>query len=89
ANVYYQSARYYLEEKKDMNLALAWIQMALDKGGEKFYMVRTKALILAELGRFKDAIASAERSTELAKQENNTDYPRMNEKSIAEWKKKM
>jgi hypothetical protein len=89
ATTYYQSARYYLEEKKDLNVALAWIQMALDKGGEKFYMVRTKALILAELGRYKDAIAAAERSTELAKVDSNTDYPRMNDKSIAEWKKKM
>jgi hypothetical protein len=89
ATTYYQSARYYLEEKKDLNVALAWIQMALDKGGEKFYIVRTKALILAELGRYKDAIAAAERSTELAKVESNTDYPRMNDKSIAEWKKKM
>ncbi|MBK8557637.1 MAG: hypothetical protein IPL65_18640 [Lewinellaceae bacterium] len=45
-NTYYQSARYYFEEKKDTNLALAWIQMALDKGGEKFWMVRLKAQIL-------------------------------------------
>lgn len=89
ATTYYQSARYYLDEKKDLNVALAWIQMALDKSGEKFYMVRTKALILAELGRYKDAISTAERSTELAKIESNTDYPRMNDKSIAEWKKKM
>ena len=86
ASTYYQSARYYYEEKKDMNMALAWVQMALDKGGEKFWIVRQKALILAELGRYKDAIATAERSTELAKAEGNGDYPRMNDKSIAEWK---
>ncbi|MCC6412546.1 MAG: DUF2911 domain-containing protein [Saprospiraceae bacterium] len=88
ASTYYQSARYYYEEKKDMNMALAWVQMALDKGGEKFWIVRQKALILAELGRYKDAIATAERSTELAKAEGNGDYPRMNDKSIAEWKSK-
>lgn len=88
ASTYYQSARYYYEEKKDMNMALAWVQMSLDKGGEKFWIVRQKALILAELGRYKDAIATAERSTELAKAEGNGDYPRMNDKSIAEWKSK-
>jgi hypothetical protein len=88
ASTYYQSARYYYEEKKDMNMALAWVQMALDKGGEKFWIVRQKALILAELGRYKDAIATAERSSELAKAEGNGDYPRMNDKSIAEWKSK-
>ncbi|HNM20303.1 MAG TPA: DUF2911 domain-containing protein [Nitrospira sp.] len=88
-STYYQSAKYYFDEKKDMNLALAWIQMAIEKDGEKFWMVRLKAQILAELGRYRDAIAAAERSTELAKTDGNTDYPRMNEKSIAEWKKKL
>lgn len=88
ANTYYQSARYYYEEKKDMNMALAWVQMSLDKGGEKFWILRQKALILAELGRFKDAIATAERSTELAKADGNKDYQRMNEKSIMDWAKR-
>lgn len=88
ANTYYQSARYYYEEKKDMNMALAWVQMALDKGGEKFWILRQKALILAELGRFKDAIATAERSSELAKADGNKDYQRMNEKSIMDWAKR-
>jgi hypothetical protein len=89
ASTYYQAARYYFEEKKDMNMALAWVQMALDKGGEKFWIVRLKAQILGELGRYKDAVATAERSSELAKADGNQDYPRMNEKSISEWKKKM
>lgn len=89
ANTYYSSARYFYEEKKDLNMALAWVQMSLDKGGEKFWILRLKANILAELGRYKDAVATAERSTELAKTDGNLDYPRMNDKSIAEWKKKM
>jgi hypothetical protein len=89
ASTYYQSARYYFEEKKDMNIALGWVQMALDKGGEKFWIVRLKSQILGELGRYKEAIDTANRSTELAKADGNADYPRMNEKSIAEWKKKM
>lgn len=88
ANVYYQAARYYFEEKKDLNTALTWTQTALDKGGERFWMVRQKALILADLGRYKEAIAAANRSTELAKVDGNADYPRMNEKSIMEWSKK-
>jgi hypothetical protein len=88
ASTYYQAARYYFEEKKDLNIALGWIQLALDKGGEKYWIVRTKALIQADLGRYQDAIATAERSSEIARAENNSDYPRMNDKSIAEWKKK-
>jgi hypothetical protein len=89
ANTYYQAARYYYDEKKDLNVALAWVNMSLDKGGEKYWILRLKAQILAELGRYKDAIETATKSSELAKTEGNGDYPRMNEKSIAEWKKKM
>lgn len=88
ANTYFAAGSYYYQEKKDMNQALAWVDKALEKGGEKFWIVRQKALILAELNRYKDAIAAAERSTELAKADGNADYPRMNDKSIAEWKKK-
>jgi hypothetical protein len=88
ANTYYQAARYYLEEKKDMKQALEWINTALSKGGDRFWIMRTKALIQAELGMYKDAIATAEASTELAKKEGNKDYPAMNDASIKEWKKK-
>ncbi len=88
ANDFYASARYYYEEKKDMNQALVWVDKALEKGGDKFWILRLKANILGELGRYKDAIAVAEKSTELANKEGNADYPRMNEKSIMEWSKK-
>ncbi|MDO8365919.1 MAG: DUF2911 domain-containing protein, partial [Saprospiraceae bacterium] len=88
AGDYNAAARYYFEEKKDMAQALVWVDKALEKGGEKFWILRLKANILAELGRYNDAIMVAEKSTEMAKKEGNEDYPRMNEKSIAEWKKK-
>jgi hypothetical protein len=89
ANTYYAAARYYLEEKKDLNLALDWVNKALEKGGDKFWVIRSKALILGGLGRYQEAIAVAEASSELAKKEGNKDYPAMNAKSIAEWKEKM
>lgn len=85
ASTYYSAARYYFEEKKNMDQALGWIIQAIEKGGEKFWMVRLKAQILAEQGRYPEAIEAANRSTELAKAEGNTDYPRMNEKSVGEW----
>jgi hypothetical protein len=49
--------------------------------------LRTKSLIQAELGDKKGAIATAERSLELAKEANNADYIKMNTESLAEWKK--
>ncbi|MCC7464761.1 MAG: DUF2911 domain-containing protein [Saprospiraceae bacterium] len=88
ANDFYGAARYYYEEKKDMNQALTWVDKSLEIGGEKFWILRLKANILGELGRYKDAIMVAQKSTELAKKEGNEDYPRMNDKSIAEWNKK-
>lgn len=89
AGDYYAAARYYYEEKKDMKKALDWVNASLEKGGDKFWILRLKANILAELRMYKDAIATAQKSTELAKADGNTDYPRMNEESIAEWKTKM
>ncbi len=89
ANDYYSAARYYYEAKKDLKQALGWVNSCLEKGGEKFWILRLKANIQADLGMYNDAITTANRSTELAKADGNTDYPRMNEKSIMEWKKKM
>ena len=89
ANAYYTAARYYYEEKKDMKQALDWVTASLEKGGDKFWILRLKANIQAELGMYKDAITTANKSTELAKADGNSDYPLMNEKSIGEWTKKM
>lgn len=89
ANDYYAAARYYYEEDKDMQQALEWVNKNIEMAGEKFWVLRLKANILAKLGRYQEAIAVANRSTELAKADGNTDYPRMNEESIAEWKKKL
>lgn len=88
ANAYYAASRYYYEEKKDLKQALAWVDKSLEKGGDKFWILRMKSQIQADLGMHKDAIATAEKSMALAKADNNNDYVRMNEKSIAEWKKK-
>ncbi len=88
SGAYWAAGRYYFEEKKDMKQALEWVNKAIEKGGEKYWMLRVKAQIQAELGQKKEAIATAERSIELAKADNNNDYVRMNEKSIAEWKMK-
>lgn len=87
AATYYQAARYYLEHDKDLNKALEWINKALDED-EKFWIVRQKALILAKMENYDDAVKAAERSMELAKAANNDDYVRMNEKSIKEWSAK-
>jgi hypothetical protein len=82
---YYQAARYYHETGKDKNQALQWVQAAIELEGEKFWMLRLKALILADMRRYKKAIKAAERSTIQAKEEGNDNYIKMNDASIRDW----
>lgn len=86
---YYNAADYYLSEKKDMKLALEWINKAIElRGGEPFWMLRKKSLIQAELGDFKGAIETAKVSLEGAKKADYQNYVKMNEESIEAWSKK-
>ena len=82
---YYQAAVYYLENDKDLNKALEWIDKALINN-EQFWILRHKAMILAKLGRYKEAVVLAERSMQLAAQAENDDFKKQDEKAIAEWR---
>jgi len=84
---YYAAASYYLAADKDMNQALTWIKKA-NADNPQYWMMRTEALIQANLGNYSDAIAAAEKSKAMAEKAGNMDYVRMNDKSIAEWKSK-
>lgn len=86
ARDYYLAASYYHDAGKDLEQALAWVKKANEKD-PRFWQVRREALILADLGRYKDAIVAAEKSKSMAKEAGNMDYVSMNEKSIAEWSK--
>ena len=79
AGDFYTAARYYHEENKDPKQALEWVTKSLEKGGDKFWILRLKALLQAKTGDFTAAIATAEKSSELSKKEGNADYPRMND----------
>lgn len=85
---YYNAASYYHDSGKDLNKALEWIQMANKGDNPKFWQVRKEALILADLGRKKEAIEAAKKSRELAVIAENDEYVKMNDASIAEWSKK-
>lgn len=91
ANDYYGAANYYLEEKKDMNQALTWINKSIEmNGGEgKFWVLRRKALIQAELGDYKAAIETAKKSKAGAEAAGYDNYIKMNEESIKEWSSKV
>ncbi len=82
---YYQSAVYYLENDKDLNKALEWIDKALFQN-EQFWILRQKAMILAKLERFTEAIAIGERALAMAKAAENTDYTTQDEAQLAAWR---
>lgn len=89
ASDYYRSAQYYLSEKKELKQAHEWISKACEmRGEEAYWYYRLKSVIEGELGMYKEAIATAEISLKNAKAKGNDDYVKMNEESIAEWKKK-
>src|SRR5690606_30001942 len=61
AGDYYKAASYYLDNGKDLKQAHEWISKACEMRGEKAYWYfRKKSLIEAELGMYKEAIATAE-----------------------------
>lgn len=85
----YQAARYYMENGKDINQAMTWFSESVaDKGGEKFWVLRQMSLCQAKLGKYKDAIATANKSKMLAEKAGNDQYVKFNMKSIAEWANK-
>jgi hypothetical protein len=89
AGDYYKAASYYLEVNKDLETALEWITKACEmRGEEAYWYFRKKSLIEAALGKYKEAIATAEVSLASAEKAGNADYVKMNKESIDEWKKK-
>lgn len=66
ANTYYRGARFFLDNNLDMNLALKWIDLAIEKRPEAFWMSYQKARILGQLDQYKEAIKVAEKVIEMA-----------------------
>ena len=87
-NDYFSAASFYHETGKDLKKALVWITKATEGDNPKFWMMRRKSLIQADLGDYKGAIESATTSLKSAEKQGNADYAKMNKESIAAWKNK-
>ncbi|WP_394332159.1 DUF2911 domain-containing protein [Anditalea andensis] len=79
--LYYQAADYYFKNGKDLNQALVWINKSVDED-PKFWTMHLKAKIEERLGKKKEAIASANKSMEMAREAKNMDYVGLNERLI-------
>ncbi len=85
AQTYYEAARYLQEQGSDFKRALGYLDLALEIGGDTYYFHRVKSLVEAELGDFKSAISSAEKSLKIASELEKDEFVRMNEKNIKIW----
>ncbi len=86
AQTYYEAARYYQEQNIKYETALKYLELAIEMGGDNYYFHRVKSLVEAALGNYESAISSAQKSMELATQEDKDEFVRMNDKNIGLWK---
>jgi hypothetical protein len=73
ANFYYSAASFYYDQNKDLPQASKWVDQAIEKNPNAYFMHYKKAQILAKMGNKKEAIAAAEKSIELLKASPNPD----------------
>lgn len=79
---YFQAAVYYLENGKDLNQALEWVNKAAEGMKSPFWVVYQKARIQKALGDKAGALASAKQSLQSSIDAKNRDYQMMNEDLI-------
>jgi hypothetical protein len=84
ANDYYAAASYYHAEGKDLKKAHEWVKMA-NAETPQYWTLRLQSQIEADLDMKKEAVKTAKRSLEMAKEAGNKDYIRMNEANIKKW----
>ena len=84
---YLAAARYYFNTDRDLNQALQWIDIYLAEKPNQFWNVHLKAQMLKAKGDKKAAMATAEKSLELAKNApSDFGYIKRNEDLIASLK---
>ena len=69
----YQAAAFYYDNNKDMNQAARWIDQALEKNPDAYFMHYKKAQIQAKLGNKKEATASAQKAIDILKKDKAPD----------------
>jgi tetratricopeptide (TPR) repeat protein len=69
----YQAATFYLDNNKDMNQALKWIDQALEKNPDAYFMHMRRAQIQAKLGNKKEATASAQKTIDILNKDKSPD----------------
>jgi len=84
---YFNAAMYYMDNGKDLNQALAWFDKGVELQPKAFWIHHQRANCLAKLGKKDEAKAAAMKSKDLATEQKNDDYVKLNEKLLAELEK--
>ena len=75
ASDYYNGAKFFADNTSEYEMALEWINTAIDKRPDAFWMLYHKARILNLMGQEKDAILTANKTIEIAsKKEDDYGY---------------
>lgn len=88
-NGFFQAASYYFNNNKDINKAYEWIVKSTSMQPQ-YWTLYLKAQIEMKMKKYQDAIASAEKSMQMAKSATpapNMQYVEFNEKLLSEAKK--
>ena len=83
---YFNAALYYIDNGKDLNKAVEWLDKAYAQNPEAFWVLYQKARAQKMLGKKADALATSNKSIDLAKKAKNEDYVSLNEKLQKEMK---
>lgn len=75
---YFASAQYYYKNNKDINKAIEWINKAEEEAPKATYIKYWKGLIQIKAGDKAGASLTAQQGIELAKEENNEEYIKLN-----------
>jgi tetratricopeptide (TPR) repeat protein len=78
ARTAYQAAAFYYDNNKDMTQAAKWIEQALEKNPDAYFMHYKKAQIQAKLGNKKEATASAQKTIDILKKDKAPDESAIN-----------
>lgn len=84
---YFASAGYYYKNNKDIKKALEWVNKAEEEAPGAAYIKYLKGLIQIKAGDKAGAIKTAQKGVDIAKEENNQEYIRLNGQVLEQAKK--
>ena len=81
---YYNTAVYYINNGKDLNQALTWLNKAIELEPDVLRNHYQRANVLAKMGKKEEAKTAAKKGIEMARAQKNDNFEKMYETLLAE-----